>query len=100
MQFIPEEDITFKDNKIFISLPNIDSRHDLVLTFINWPGWKVMVDGESCDLISSPNPLLRVSLSPGDKSLAFVYKPISKLFYKSTSVSIQNMPQKVKRSVF
>lgn len=70
--------ISFKGNSISVEIPNVRKEADLVLTFINWPGWKVSVDGRPEKIRDSRDFLLRIKVNPGDKSVVFCFEPFTK----------------------
>lgn len=51
----------------------------LVLSENYFPGWRVYVDGQSAELLRVNYNLRGVSLSPGEHTVSFVYRPVSVL---------------------
>ena len=87
------DDIKYDGNKIFINLGDnqIERATCLVLTFVDWPGWKAQVNGRERKHFTTSDCLLRINLRPGDKNIVFSFEPITKkdiLFYMIASLVI------------
>ena len=77
-RYLSDNAISYQWNSIGVGLPRIGEERDLVMTFINWPGWKASVDGKPRDIGSSADHLLRIKVYPGERSAAFRFEPFSK----------------------
>lgn len=72
-------DLEFRGNRISVALPALKKEVDLVLTFVNWPGWTVRIDGKPRDLLGSDAHFLRAVVKPGDRSVVFEFQPFTVL---------------------
>lgn len=70
-------DLVFRGNEIRVNLPDIRETADLVLTFVRWPGWKVMIDGKPGELLDSDAHFLRTVVKPGNRSVVFEFQPFT-----------------------
>jgi hypothetical protein len=52
----------------------------LVLSEINYPGWRVYIDGERSQLVAMHDVLMGVNLTPGEHEIEFCFKPASVYF--------------------
>jgi hypothetical protein len=79
VQYIPTSQITYRDNGIDINLQSLApaKETDLVLTFVNWPGWKASVDGQAVALGSAPDPFLRVKVGAEAQAVKFTFAPVT-----------------------
>jgi len=68
-------DIIFQDNKISIALPELKNQFDLVLTFVNWPGWIVWIDGQPGDVLSTEAGFLKTVVKPEFRTVIFEFRP-------------------------
>lgn len=79
------------DGKAFVSIEhrnqqsfflNVDAKENgyLLLTEINYPGWRVSVDGHTADLLSWAGIFRAVEITQGRHTVLFEYKPL-KFFY-------------------
>ncbi len=58
----------------------------LVLSEINYPGWKAQVDGQSAEISTAYDVLRSVELSEGRHTIEFIYIPV--LLFASLAVSL------------
>ncbi len=74
-------DIKYMNNEVHIDLGQTerDKECDLVLTFIRWPGWKVLIDGEPGSIQDSADYFLRAKVRPNNKSVIFYFEPFTTL---------------------
>jgi hypothetical protein len=70
----PAEILEYSSNRILISAEGPGS---LVLSEIDYPGWKVSVDGEAAEIHSYQGLLRMVELTPGVHVVEFRFKPLS-----------------------
>ena len=70
-------DVRFAGNTVRIRLPEDIQSSVLVLTFVNWPGFKAVIDGNVRELEDNPEHLLKVRVDPPDKTVTFSFEPFS-----------------------
>ena len=75
--FLKDEEITCAGNDIVVSLPLIRKECDLVLTFVNWPGWKAVVDSRPVGIKPRPDCFLSNTVAPGDSVVKYSFEPFS-----------------------
>jgi hypothetical protein len=73
-------DLKFLGNNVTINLDDIKLKQEeeLVLTFVDWPGWKATLDGRPTKIYSGPDHFLRIKIKPGDQKVEFSFVPFSK----------------------
>ncbi len=71
--------ISYAGNEVTIDLQSatLNQESDLVLTFVNWPGWKAAIDGREAAIEPTPAQFLRVHVNPGDKQVKFTFAPFA-----------------------
>ncbi|MDP3014738.1 MAG: hypothetical protein Q8M92_10875, partial [Candidatus Subteraquimicrobiales bacterium] len=77
VRYLDNKSITFGGNHFHIKLPEIEKESELVVTFLNWPGYKAIVDSERKKIKSSPDYFLRIDVKPQNKSVDFYFEPVT-----------------------
>jgi len=79
VQFISPANISYRGNEVEINLQSVvlDKETDLVLTFVNWPGWKATIDGRNAAIKPAPDQFLRVGLRPENQRVKFTFEPVN-----------------------
>ena len=78
--FLRDQDIVVAGNDIRVTLPALNASCDLVLTFVNWPGWQVRVDGKPVRPESTEERFLRVPVRPGQQRVECSFRPFAPAF--------------------
>lgn len=81
----PVELLHFTPNKLVVRSSGTEARQ-LIFLQINYPGWKVTVDGQSADLATLDAPLLAVDLGAGTHEVAFEFAPKGYGWFLGTSI--------------
>lgn len=69
-------------NEIRVDLPRGRTDYEVVATFVAWPGWKALLDGEPAPIYSKGDQLIRVGIGQGEK-LSLRYEPFSNSYIVS-----------------
>jgi hypothetical protein len=75
--FTPVREISWSPNRIEINLDQSDKTHLLVLSELNYPGWKVFVDGRERSILTQMGILRSVEILPGENVVEFIFRPVS-----------------------
>jgi hypothetical protein len=62
-------------NRITVGLNNLPGPRALVLTEMNYPGWKATIDGSPTPILQADGPYKAVIVPPGTHDVVFVFRP-------------------------
>lgn len=70
-------DYRFRGNTAEVILPSLTNTTTLVATFVERPGWRVIVDGQTRSYAVGEDRLIRIELQPNDRIVHLSYVPYS-----------------------